>query len=126
MKGPYRRAKVRYHRFMDRLPVLGAEIDRVLTDMKNSLKHAILPGSFLKAWDFTYIGPVDGHNIKELCTILEETKTYDKPVLIHALTKKGRLFPLRNKTEKSFMGCRLFMCRRGFAKSPVKNLYQRV
>jgi 1-deoxy-D-xylulose-5-phosphate synthase len=108
MKGPYRRAKVRYHRFMDRLPVLGAEIDRVLTDMKNSLKHAILPGSFFESMGFTYIGPVDGHNIKELCTILEETKTYDKPVLIHALTKKGKGYSHSETRPKEFHGVSSF------------------
>jgi 1-deoxy-D-xylulose-5-phosphate synthase len=39
---------------------------------------------------FTYIGPIDGHNIPALCEVLQATKTMDGPVLIHVITKKGK------------------------------------
>ena len=79
--------------------------------LKNATKHAeeglrvaIGGGSMFEEMGFYYIGPVDGHNLTELLPILRNLRDHDKrqgPVLIHAITKKGKGYaPAENSADK--------------------------
>ncbi len=46
---------------------------------------------------FTYFGPIDGHNITELCDAFEKARSLNEPVLIHVLTKKGKGYKMPKK-----------------------------
>lgn len=59
--------------------------------VKESVKSFVLPGdTFLEGFGVTYIGPVDGHDIQALEAILKDAKEMDGPVVIHAVTTKGK------------------------------------
>lgn len=84
----YRGAKARIKRILERVsPVdLVGAIERI----KGSIKYLLLPGVFFEALGFTYLGPVDGHDITALQEVLRQARDLDGPVLVHAVTRKGR------------------------------------
>ena len=61
----------------------------VLKKIKNNLKKVILPNKLFDNLGLKYIGPIDGHNLKELIDTLKKVKTLNDPVLLHVITKKG-------------------------------------
>lgn len=91
------RADSSYHRFKDGLsgflkhvPLVGKPLAKGLETLKNSIKYSVIPGALFEEYGFQYLGPVDGHNIKELCKIFKRAKDMEDPVLIHVITQKGR------------------------------------
>ena len=58
--------------------------------MKNRIKYFLLPNNILfEALGFTYLGPIDGHDVKSLVKVMNRAKGLNRPVLIHVVTKKG-------------------------------------
>lgn len=79
----------------------GETAAQLISRSKRRLKHFLLPSSFFEQMGFIYLGPVDGHDIKSLCELLEQAKSIRKPVLLHVITKKGRGYlPSERQPEK--------------------------
>ncbi len=73
--------------------------------LKTSLKKTLWPGSTLfEDMGFTYLGPIDGHDLPRLCDVLSWAKEISGPVLVHVHTGRGRATPLRSEIPASFMG----------------------
>ncbi|SHI94796.1 1-deoxy-D-xylulose-5-phosphate synthase [Parasporobacterium paucivorans] len=75
---------------LNRVPMVGESLVRQLKKTKSSLKQLLIPGMFFEDMGITYLGPVDGHNVNQLISIMKEAKKLNQPVLIHVLTKKGK------------------------------------
>lgn len=75
---------------LNKIPVVGKSIAHTVSKTKRSLKQFVIPGMFFEEMGITYLGPVDGHNIKQLVRVLQEAKRVEGPVLVHVLTEKGR------------------------------------
>lgn len=75
-----------------------------LAHLRNSIKYAILPNTIFEELGFTYLGPVDGHNIQELLSVLETGKNLSRPVFIHVMTKKGKGYFNAEKQPEKFHG----------------------
>ncbi len=72
---------------------------------KESFKQFVLPGAtFLEGFGVTYIGPVDGHDIQTLEEILRDAKALEGPVVIHAVTMKGKGYGPAEKNPALFHG----------------------
>ncbi|MFZ0748125.1 MAG: 1-deoxy-D-xylulose-5-phosphate synthase [Pyrinomonadaceae bacterium] len=90
-----------YHRFKDEveetllsIPALGGALHHAAKTMKDAIASAVLPGALVNELGFKYIGYVDGHNVKSLVRALNEAKQIkDGPVIVHALTTKGKGHP---------------------------------
>lgn len=90
-----------YHRFKDELeekllsiPSVGERLHHAAKTMKDAIAAAVLPGALVNELGFKYIGYVDGHNPRALVAALREAKQVkDSPVIVHALTTKGKGFP---------------------------------
>lgn len=79
----------------------GEAAAQLISRSKRRLKHLLLPSSFFEQMGFIYLGPVDGHDVKSLCELLEQAKSIRKPVLLHVITKKGRGYlPSERQPEK--------------------------
>ena len=73
------------------LPKVGGFLYKGMRNAKEHMKYALLPkGVLFEELGLTYLGPVDGHNLYELMEAMEAAKKIDGPVLIHAITKKGK------------------------------------
>ncbi len=90
-----------YHRFKDEveetllaIPSLGERLHHAAKTMKDAIAAAVLPGALVNELGFKYIGYVDGHNPRALVAALHEAQQVtDGPVIVHALTTKGKGYP---------------------------------
>ncbi|HOW02694.1 MAG TPA: 1-deoxy-D-xylulose-5-phosphate synthase [Caldisericia bacterium] len=82
----------RYKSSLKKYNTLGKITLLITEKFKAAIKQMVFPEMIFEELGFVYLGPVNGHDISEVCTILERAKKYKKPVIIHALTKKGKGF----------------------------------
>ncbi|MDX1582495.1 MAG: 1-deoxy-D-xylulose-5-phosphate synthase [Thermoanaerobaculia bacterium] len=75
---------------MDRIPVVGDRIHDVAHDVEDLVKHLVVPGLLFEELGFKYLGPFDGHDLRQLIEIFEKHRDYDGPILLHVITKKGK------------------------------------
>ncbi len=75
---------------LEKMPRFGEPIYRFLVRCRNRVRSLFISDRFFDALGFKYIGPVDGHDIKQLIRVLRRAKNDDKPLLIHVVTQKGR------------------------------------
>ena len=102
-KAKYLGMKDRYRRGLSRIPG-GKWIYHTTRHMKNWLKRILLPGTMFEDMGFTYFGPVDGHNLPELITLLSLCKEMQGPVLVHVMTQKGKGYPPAEADPSRFHG----------------------
>lgn len=74
---------------LKRIPAIGESVARTVERVKDSLKYLLVPGMIFEELGFTYIGPIDGHNIPSLLDVLQKTRHMSGPVLVHVITRKG-------------------------------------
>ncbi len=77
---------------LNRLPVVGRQTEKVLTDIKSAVKGFFHGGMLFEEMGFRYIGPIDGHDLAGLRSYLEMVKDVQGPVLLHVFTEKGHGF----------------------------------
>jgi 1-deoxy-D-xylulose-5-phosphate synthase len=90
-----------YHRFKEEveetllaIPSVGGRLHHAAKTMKDAIAAAVLPGALVSELGFKYIGYVDGHNPRALVAALREAQQVkDGPVIVHALTTKGKGYP---------------------------------
>ncbi len=75
---------------LDRTPVVGPPVFETLHGMKKGLKDIVAPQGMFEDLGLKYLGPVDGHDIGALELVLRAARSYDGPVIVHAITAKGR------------------------------------
>ena len=68
---------------------LGSFPLKCMSRIKDGFRTFLVPSKYFEAMGLTYIGPVDGHDLKLLTKVMNQAKRSDKPVIIHAVTKKG-------------------------------------
>jgi 1-deoxy-D-xylulose-5-phosphate synthase len=94
-----------YHRFKGEvgetllsIPTFGERLHHAAKTVKDALAAAVLPGALVSELGFKYIGYVDGHNPRALVAALREAQQIkDGPVIVHALTTKGKGYPAGEK-----------------------------
>ncbi|MDO4566349.1 MAG: 1-deoxy-D-xylulose-5-phosphate synthase [Oscillospiraceae bacterium] len=84
--------KKRVQDFLEKRHVIGPFIIDTILKSKSALRRAIYNGTLFEELGFNYIGPVNGHDIGELCSIFENVKSMNSPILVHAITVKGKGF----------------------------------
>ena len=97
----YYRFKKSYRAVLEHLPG-GGRLYRLNHRIKSGVKRAIYPCSMFEDMGFTYLGPVDGHNVEQLCTTLSWAREMACPVLLHVRTVKGKGYkPAEVQPERS-------------------------
>lgn len=76
--------------FLEGLDGFGRHALKVAKRAEETLKGIFTPGMLFEAFGFEYIGPIDGHDIRQLQETFEKVRNFDDAVLIHVLTKKGK------------------------------------
>ncbi len=85
---------------------------------KSSFKQLVIPGMLFEDMGLTYLGPVDGHNIDDLVMVINDAKRVRGPVLIHALTQKGRGYVPAERHPARFHGAEPFDIETGLPTKP--------
>ena len=102
-KERYLGMKDSYRRMIHKIPC-GKFIYRKTSQFKNWLKRVLLPGNIFEHMGLNYLGPVVGHDLHELIRIMRIAKDFDRPVLVHVLTQKGRGFVPAEEAPSRFHG----------------------
>lgn len=86
----YERALDWGKRVLARTPVLGPPAYGTLHGVKKGIKDVVAPQGMFEDLGLKYIGPVDGHDVRDLEVALRRARAYNGPVIVHAITEKGR------------------------------------
>ncbi len=86
----YNKFKAKVWDFTGKMDHWGDRIRRMTARLEGGIKAVITPGMLFEALGFRYFGPVNGHNIVQLIKLFEYVKGLKGPILIHALTQKGK------------------------------------
>lgn len=105
---------------------LGRRLYRFNHKVKTAIKEAILPCSMFENMGFTYLGPVDGHNVKQLTQLLRYAKELNEPVLLHVRTIKGKGYAPAETAPDKFHGVGPFDLATGESKKAAKRDYSAV
>ena len=104
-------ADQRYMRFREELkswletvPRIGDDLVNYARKSEDSLKSFFTAGMLFEAFKFTYVGPINGHNIRQLSKVFEQAQTLKGPVLIHTLTMKGKGYEPAENNPTFFHG----------------------
>ena len=125
-KKTYTKSNVSMKKIINKVPVIGKPTVKVIQRLKRSIKQLIIPKMFFEDIGFTYLGPVDGHNIQELENILKLSKQIDNPVIIHVLTKKGKGYSIAEENPDKFHATAPFDIETGKAGKEKKKDYSKV
>jgi 1-deoxy-D-xylulose-5-phosphate synthase len=99
--------------FLRSLPKIGDNIYQWAKRSEESLKTFMTPGMLFEAFNFDYFGPINGHNLNHLISILSNIKRLSEPVLLHVTTKKGKGYPQAEKNPVYFHGVGCFDVKTG-------------
>ncbi len=84
------------------IPIVGEKLVHKISQTKNSIKQLIIPGMLFENMGVTYLGPIDGYDIKAMVKIFREARRLDHAVLVHVITKKGKGYPPAEKQPERY------------------------
>ncbi|MGE5589151.1 MAG: 1-deoxy-D-xylulose-5-phosphate synthase [Bacillota bacterium] len=100
----YRGAKRTAARVLKQTPVIGNRLLDVIDRWKDATKRFFLPSMMFEDLGWTYIGPVDGHNILGMLAALRQARALNEPVVVHVVTTKGKGVPYAEELPDKFHG----------------------
>ncbi|MFC3745715.1 1-deoxy-D-xylulose-5-phosphate synthase [Paenibacillus sp. GCM10012306] len=86
----YLRAKDEVEGLLKKIPAIGDRLAKTAEWVKDSLKYMMVPGVLFEELGFTYLGPVDGHDLEKVIETFQQADNVNGPVLVHVLTTKGK------------------------------------
>ncbi|HVB29400.1 MAG TPA: 1-deoxy-D-xylulose-5-phosphate synthase N-terminal domain-containing protein, partial [Terriglobia bacterium] len=117
----YHRISQEVEKMILTVPRLGPRLLKLSKDLVESAKAALIPGLVFEELGFDYVGPINGHNLEELLTVLARVKDNPKPTLLHVVTQKGKGYPHAEMLPVKFHGVTQFDVATGaFRKAPAK------
>jgi 1-deoxy-D-xylulose-5-phosphate synthase len=90
--------------FLTSIPSIGEDVYRVLMRAEDSFKSFITPGILFEGLGFYYVGPIQGHRIDVLLEAFENVKKWERPILLHVLTTKGKGYQPAEENPAAFHG----------------------
>ena len=113
-------------RLLGRVP-LGDTMLEAMDRIKESVKQLLVPGMFFEHLGFTYLGPIDGHDLPQLINILDHALRVEGPVLLHVVTEKGRGYQPAEANPSKYHGVSAFDVSNGeISCSTVRPTYSEV
>lgn len=121
----YNKFKNDFNSTLRKMP-LGEGVANSIQKVKDGIKQLVVPGMLFEDMGIKYLGPVDGHNIKQMVKILSMCKNINGPVLIHVITKKGKGYTYAESNPNKFHGVGPFDWKTGKTFSSGKPSYSKV
>ena len=111
---------------LNSIPIVGKSTVKAIQKIKRAIKQLVIHRMFFEDIGFNYLGPVDGHNIEKLESILTMSKQINGPVLIHVLTTKGKGYEIAEKNPDKFHATGPFDTETGESKKVKSKDYSKV
>ena len=108
MSPVYFRSKHAVESFLKKIPLLGKPVVTLIKQIKRFFRRLVIPTTIFDDMGFTYMGPVNGHDIKSIMQCFEYVKDEKKPVFIHVQTKKGKGYAPAENNPQKFHGISAF------------------
>ena len=105
-------------RRLKKIPKLGPKLVDITSRIKKGIKQVVIPKMYFEDIGYTYLGPIDGNDLEEVEKILEQSKKFKGPVLVHVVTKKGKGYVPAEKNPAKFHSTSPFDIKTG---KPLKN-----
>lgn len=118
----YLRAKGEVEQFLKKIPAIGGKLAKTVERFKDSLKYLMVSGILFEELGFTYLGPVDGHDLESLVDIFTQAKNVTGPVLVHVLTTKGKGYTPAEKDSHKWHGISPYKIESGQVLKAVGNM----
>lgn len=109
----YLDTKRRVEKNLTQIPVVGNKVAKSVKQMKDAIKSTILEKTLFEDMGFIYLGPIDGHNLRELEQAMRMAKSFHKPVFVHVKTTKGKGYLPAEKNPGEYHGISKFDIRTG-------------
>lgn len=107
-RSAYYKLKASTERLVSRIPLIGKRTADSIFKLKTNVKNMMYQSNFFEDMGITYMGPIDGHNITQLCNALEGAKIINGPVLVHVNTIKGKGYEPAEVNPSGFHGVPAF------------------
>jgi 1-deoxy-D-xylulose-5-phosphate synthase len=98
-----RRARADVASLLAHMP-MGSQVLDLMDRTRDAMKHLVVPGMLFEELGFTYLGPLDGHHLRDLEDVIEHALSLPGPVLLHTLTRKGAGYAPAEEAPRSFHG----------------------
>ena len=118
----YTGMKLNVTKTLKKIPKVGTAVVDTMRKTKSSIKQLIIPGMLFENMGLTYLGPVDGHDMRQMMKLFNEAKRVEGPVIVHVLTQKGRGYEPASLHPDLFHGTGPFDTRTGRPLSSKKGL----
>ena len=118
----YTGMKINVTKTLKKVPKIGPAIVDTMRKTKSSIKQLIIPSMLFENMGITYLGPVDGHNMRQMMRLFNEAKRVEGPVIVHVLTEKGRGYTPACVHPDRFHGTGPFDIKTGKSLSAKKSL----
>ena len=122
----YSRTNIKLKKMINRIPKVGPFFVKLVQRVKRGIKQIVIPKMYFEDIGFTYLGPVDGHDLEKLESILKLSKQLETPVLIHVLTKKGKGYKIAEQNPDKFHATPSFDLKTGKVKKEKSKDYSKV
>lgn len=109
----YNKFKEEVESTLKKIPNIGRGMAQYLERIKNGIKKMVVSGMFFEDIGIKYLGPIDGHNIKDIMEVMIAAKKVNNPVIIHVVTKKGKGYEFAEENPGKFHGIGPFNCSNG-------------
>lgn len=96
--------KIDVEKKLKQIPRVGDTVARSVKRSKDSIRQLLVKGGFFEDFGIKYIGPVDGHDIKEMVRVINALKRLNEPVVMHVVTQKGRGYEPAEQNPSAFHG----------------------
>ena len=107
-KESYANLKKGVEKALGAIPVVGSGLKNGVYMLKNGIKQFLVPGMLFEDMGITYLGPVDGHDVKAMVRVLKEAKRVRHAVVVHVITKKGKGYGPAEENPARFHGVDAF------------------
>ena len=101
--------KVKYQKFrravdslVKSIPFFGDILFRIIQRLKRAVKAVFYTDNFFVDLGFEYVGPIEGHQIRELCQVIRDARNLNKPVVVHVTTRKGKGYDFAEKNPGGY------------------------
>lgn len=122
----YTKTNNRVKSVFQKIPGIGKPFVKLVQKLKRGVKQIFIQKMYYEDIGFTYFGPVDGHDLEKLESILNTSKTISGPVLIHVVTKKGKGYKIAEENPDKFHSVSSFDVETGKLKKEKKDDYSKI
>ena len=120
MKSKYQTFRRHFDAMAKKIPFIGEAFYDIVLRLKRAVKAVFYTDNFFVDLGFEYVGPIAGHNIQAMISVLEDVKKLNRPVVIHVITRKGKGYGYAEEEPDSYHGVSSFSVDGGLS-SALKN-----